>query len=81
MVKSDKMEFGSRWGVTLHVPDFKCNLLSVKALVITAKISCTFYPTHCILQDLQTDKIVASGKIVGNLYVLDNSTLVNYFPD
>lgn len=33
----------------LHVPDFKCNLLSVKTLVRSIQIVFTFYPTHCIL--------------------------------
>ncbi|KAL4580943.1 hypothetical protein LXL04_017149 [Taraxacum kok-saghyz] len=52
----------------LHVPDFKCNLLSVKSLAITAQIAFHFYPTYCLLQDLATEKIVAQGKILGNLY-------------
>lgn len=61
----------------LHVPEFTCNLLSVKALAASANIAFTFYPTHDVLQDLQTAKIVAYGKVIGGLYVLDNNSLIS----
>lgn len=62
----------------LHVPEFKCNLLSVKSLAISAQIIFSFYPTFCILPDLETSKVVARGKIVGNLYVLNNNSLFDH---
>ena len=45
----------------LHVPEFTCNLLSVKALAISANLAFIFLPTYCVLQDLQTAKILALG--------------------
>ncbi|KAL4554281.1 hypothetical protein LXL04_037617 [Taraxacum kok-saghyz] len=33
----------------LHVPEFKCNLLSVKALSTSANIEFIFRPTYCVL--------------------------------
>ena len=61
----------------LHVPGFTCNLLSVKALAASANIAFIFYSTHCVLQDLETGKVLAYGKVVGNLYVLDIKSLVS----
>lgn len=59
----------------LHVPKFTCNLLSVKSLAESAKIIFKFYSTHCVLQDLETEKLLAYGRIIGNLYILDNHSL------
>ncbi|KAL4581663.1 hypothetical protein LXL04_006189 [Taraxacum kok-saghyz] len=61
----------------LHVPDFKCNLLSVRCLAFTANIVFKFFSTHCILQDLETNEVVAEGKVLGKLYVLDANCLLN----
>lgn len=60
---------------TLHVPDFKCNLLSVRALATSAKIEFIFRTDHCILQDPLTNEIVARGKVIGNLYILDKESI------
>ncbi|XP_010260173.1 PREDICTED: uncharacterized protein LOC104599359 [Nelumbo nucifera] len=59
---------------TLHIPSFKFNLLSVSKLVIINNIKCTFYPTYCLQQDLQNEKILAVGKMIKNLYILDKSS-------
>ncbi|KAL4554948.1 hypothetical protein LXL04_037557 [Taraxacum kok-saghyz] len=74
------IEFNSKFNLkdVLHVPDFKCNLLSVKCLATTTKIVFKFYSTHCVLQDLETSEIVAQGKILGNLYVLDNNSMIDH---
>lgn len=61
------------------MPDFKCNFLSVKSLAIIGQIAFHFYPIYCLLQDLATKKIVAQGKILGNLYVLDSDSLFLHF--
>src|SRR5262249_44194716 len=58
----------------LHIPKFKFNLLSVNKLTQTAKIKFVFYPNFCILQDLQTNKVLAVGHVVGSLYILDRSS-------
>lgn len=59
----------------LYVPQFTCNLLSVKALATSANIAFTFLPVYCVLQDLQTAKIIGIGKVMGNLYVLNKFSL------
>ncbi|XP_010267875.1 PREDICTED: uncharacterized protein LOC104604981 [Nelumbo nucifera] len=58
----------------LCVPSFKYNLLSVNKLSKTAELKFEFYPDKCILQDLQTEVVLAVGKVVGNLYILDKSS-------
>ena len=60
---------------TLHVPSFKFNLLLVPKLTVNANLKFTFYPKHFVLQDLQNEEILAVGKLVGNLYILDKNSL------
>lgn len=55
----------------LFSPNFSHNLLYVKKLITTNSVSCIFYPCFCILQDLRSEKILAVGRVVGNLYCLD----------
>src|SRR5262249_41776262 len=55
----------------LFVSDFKFNLLSVNKLTKTANIKFVFFPECCVLQDLHTNELLAVGRVIGNLYVLD----------
>ncbi|KAL0405604.1 UNVERIFIED_CONTAM: hypothetical protein Slati_3874300 [Sesamum latifolium] len=55
----------------LHVSHFKYNLLSVTRLSASSHISFLFSPFHCLFQDQRTKRILAVGKLVGKLYVLD----------
>ena len=44
------------------------------AKFLTDNYCCTtFYPTHCVFQDLSTKLIVAVGKKAGGLYTFDSS--------
>ena len=36
----------------LHVPKMSCNLLSISKLTNTCNCSITFFPNHCVFQDL-----------------------------
>nr|DAD33238.1 TPA_asm: hypothetical protein HUJ06_012089 [Nelumbo nucifera] len=58
----------------LYIPSFKFNLLSIGKLSKTAQIKFVFHPDKCILQDPQTEAVLAVGKVVGNLYILDKSS-------
>ncbi|XP_021903455.1 uncharacterized protein LOC110818769 isoform X2 [Carica papaya] len=53
---------------TLHISIFKYNLISVNKLSEIALIRFLFYPSFCLLQDLQT-----MGKVVSRLYILDST--------
>lgn len=55
---------------TLYLPSFKHNLLSVNKLTKTNSVYCLFCPNFYLLQDLRSKKLVAVGKVVGNLYIL-----------
>ncbi|KAK4410094.1 Retrovirus-related Pol polyprotein from transposon RE2 [Sesamum angolense] len=58
----------------LLIPSFKYNLLSVSKLCNTAQINVVFQSTRCLLQDKESKKILVVGKLIDNLYVLDNSS-------
>ena len=47
----------------LHVPSFHVNLLSVSKLTKSLNCSLTFYPDFCVLQDLETKKMIGLGKL------------------
>ncbi|KAL0345251.1 UNVERIFIED_CONTAM: hypothetical protein Sradi_4356400 [Sesamum radiatum] len=58
----------------LHVPQFQYNLLSVSKLCLHSSIEVKFYSSHCLLQDLETKRIIAIGKLHKNLYMLNKSS-------
>lgn len=60
---------------TLHIPNFKFNLLWINKLSKTSRIKFVFYPTYYILQDLQSEEILSVGKILGSLYNFNPSCL------
>jgi hypothetical protein len=55
----------------LHVPSFSTNLLSVSSLTHSLNCSVTFFPTHCVFQELDTGRMIGSGKATGGLYFLE----------
>ncbi|KAL0312289.1 UNVERIFIED_CONTAM: hypothetical protein Sradi_5628200 [Sesamum radiatum] len=55
----------------LHIPKFSVNLISVKQLCSDSFFQFRFLNSECILQDPKSEKVVAIGKVVGNLYVLE----------
>ena len=62
----------------LYIPSFKFNLLSVSKLAKTSNLKFIFLPDHCVLQDLQTEQIMAVGKLIGSLYILDRSSFDSF---
>ncbi|KAL0285929.1 UNVERIFIED_CONTAM: Retrovirus-related Pol polyprotein from transposon RE2 [Sesamum angustifolium] len=52
-------------------PKFSVNLLSVSQLTKTHNCSVTFYPSYCVIQDLQTRRMIGTGHERGGLYFLD----------
>ncbi|KAL0408279.1 UNVERIFIED_CONTAM: hypothetical protein Sradi_1762300, partial [Sesamum radiatum] len=55
----------------LCIPAFKYNLLSMQQLCSSAAVSILFSPSHCWLQDLKTKDVLAVGRVIGGLYILD----------
>ncbi|KAL0326609.1 UNVERIFIED_CONTAM: Retrovirus-related Pol polyprotein from transposon RE2 [Sesamum angustifolium] len=55
----------------LFAPKFPVNLLSVNHLTKTHNCSVTFYPSYCVIQDLQTRRTIGTGHERGGLYFLD----------
>lgn len=56
----------------LYTPSFKLNFMSVHKLSVTANIRFTFCPSHCLMQDLRTESVLAQGRVIGGLYVFNN---------
>ncbi|KAF7843553.1 Retrovirus-related Pol polyprotein from transposon TNT 1-94 [Senna tora] len=56
----------------LYIPSFKYNLLSVNRLAKDLNMNVIFDSQQCLIQDLKTRRILAKGKVDGNLYLLDN---------
>ena len=54
----------------LHVPQFFHNLLSSSRITRDLNCSVTFYPSHCVFQDLRTRRI-GNGRVEHGLYILD----------
>ena len=55
----------------LHVPKLSFNLLSVNQLTKSLNCSVTFFPTHCVFQDLQTNTMTGQGSESRGVYYLN----------
>ena len=55
----------------LHVPSFSNNLLSISRITRDQNCSVTFFPSHCIFQDLITRRTIGSGREENGLYLLE----------
>lgn len=53
----------------LHVPDLSSNLLSVSSLTKNLNCCITFFPTHCVIQDLRTRTLIGGASEDRGLYV------------
>ncbi|GMP43536.1 hypothetical protein CsSME_00012859 [Camellia sinensis var. sinensis] len=62
----------------LHVPNFSVNLLSLSCLTQDLNCSVTFFPVHCLFQDLVTRRTISSGSAKNGLYVLDQPDKLAY---
>ena len=56
----------------LHVPNFATNLIFVSSFTRSLNCSVTFFPTHCVVQELAMGKTIGSGKAQGGLYFLES---------
>ena len=59
----------------LFVPQFSVSLLSISQLTKVAKqnnCKITYFPSHCVLQDLSTGKGIGLGHERGGIYYLDD---------
>lgn len=54
----------------LHVSKLSFNLLSINQLVKSLNCSMTFFPTYCVLQDLQTNRMIRHGSNHGEFITL-----------
>ncbi|KAG6483737.1 hypothetical protein ZIOFF_060391 [Zingiber officinale] len=52
----------------LHVPSVSINLLSVSSITKQLHCSVTFFPDHCVFQDLETKQTIGTGREVGGIY-------------
>ncbi|KAM0065109.1 hypothetical protein Hdeb2414_s0003g00110971 [Helianthus debilis subsp. tardiflorus] len=52
----------------LHVPEFKCNLLSVSRLSKDLKCAVILFPDFCVMQDLSSRTLIGVGECQGGLY-------------
>ncbi|KAK9062516.1 hypothetical protein SSX86_019703 [Deinandra increscens subsp. villosa] len=52
----------------LHVPDFNCNLLSVRRLTKDLNCAVIFFPDFFVLQSLETRELIGAGSCKGGLY-------------
>ncbi|KAD3640307.1 hypothetical protein E3N88_29530 [Mikania micrantha] len=52
----------------LHIPKFKCNLLSVSRLSKDLQCTITFFPDFCVMQDLHSRTLIRVGKCKNGLY-------------
>ena len=55
---SDSLSLSS----VLHVPNFLTNLLSISRLTCDLNCCVTFYPSHCVFQDLTTKKMIGNSR-------------------
>ena len=53
------------------LPQFSFNLISVNKLTRTLNCSISFFPDHCLIQDLSTKQIIGRGRESGGLYILE----------
>jgi hypothetical protein len=60
----------------LLVPEFPINLLSISKITKQLFCAVTFFPFHCVFQDLQTGRKIGTGHERGNdVYVLTKETV------
>ena len=55
----------------LSLPQFSFNLIYVSKLTRTLNCSISFFPNHCLIQDLSTKRIIGRGSESGSLYILE----------
>ncbi|GAV66786.1 hypothetical protein CFOL_v3_10296 [Cephalotus follicularis] len=55
----------------LHVPNLYVNLLSIFHLTLELNCCVIFFSSHCVFQELGTEKVIGFGRVRDGLYYLD----------
>ena len=55
----------------MSLPQFSFNLIFVSKLTHTLNCNISFFPYHCLIQDLSTKRIISRGSKFGGLYILE----------
>ena len=55
----------------LSLPQFSFNLISMSKLTRTLNCSISFFPDHCLIQNLSRKRIIDRGREFGGLYILE----------
>ena len=55
----------------MSLPQFSFNLISESKLTHTLNCSISFFPDHCLIQDLSTKWIIGRGREFGGPYILE----------
>ena len=55
----------------LSLPQFSFNLIFISKRTRTFNCSISFYPDHCLIQDLSTKRIIGRGHESKDLYILE----------
>lgn len=63
----------------LHVPKFSLNLLPISHLTKSLNCCMTFFPSHCVFQDLRTRTIISKGHEENKLYILNSAPHIATF--
>ena len=53
------------------LPQFSFNLIYVSKFTRTLNCNISFFPDHCLIQDLSTKRIIGRGRESGGLYILE----------
>ncbi|CAL1413177.1 unnamed protein product [Linum trigynum] len=69
-IGSVKLDAGLSLGRVLHVPEFRCNLLSVSRLCQEHNVALIFLGDFCVIQDLDSKNVIGKGEIREGLYYL-----------
>ena len=64
----------------LHVPNLSCNLLSNSQLTKQSNCLAKFLPSHCVVQDLSSGKMIGSAKEREGLYYFDEANVRGQCP-
>ncbi|KAL3518521.1 hypothetical protein ACH5RR_021110 [Cinchona calisaya] len=59
----------------LCLPNFSFNLLSVSKITRALNCFVSFFPDHCVFQDLMTRKIIGRGREFGGLYLVETPSM------
>lgn len=61
----------------LHVPKLTCNLLSVSKLSKDSNCRVTFFESHCVFQEMNSEKMIGSAKLINGLYYFEDQDSKN----